>query len=197
MRVEFSQIFTSRHGTFSFAFVLALLGMAGWGIADPAGPKLVIQSAVYGDIASDKTTDVTAKLNALVKDGNLSVKVDADHFGDPAPKAAKKLKVGYTIDGIYHSKTVEEGELLDISTRLMISKAVYGDLPKGDSVDVTADIAAMVQHNRLSVRASNELFGDPASGHVKKLRVDYSFDGKPKSKTVPENATLTISEKGE
>ena len=161
------------------------------------GAKLVIQSAQYGDLANDKSADVTAKVVAAVKDDNLSINVGGNLFGDPAPNAPKKLKVGYTIDGIYHSKTVEEGDVLDISTRLIIRKAVYGDLPSGDSVDVTEDVAAMVRNNSLTVKAGNETFGDPAGGKVKKFRVDYSFDGKTKTKTVPENSTLAISEKGE
>jgi hypothetical protein len=165
--------------------------------ADAAAGKLVIQLAVYGDIANDKTVDVTRKVAEMVKDDNLWVIASSKTFGDPAPGAAKKLKVGYLIDGIYRSKIVNEGEALDISTRLVIRKAVYGDLKTGPSVDVTEEVAALVQKNSLSVHASNEMFGDPAQGKVKKLHVDYSFDGKEKSKTVSENATLTISGAGE
>ena len=40
-------------------------------------------------------------------------------------------------------------------------------------------------------------FGDPVEGTVKKLTVDYTFDGKEKSKTVNENETLTITDKGD
>src|SRR5437588_29456 len=80
--------------------------------------KLVIVSAVYGDLANEKTVDVTKKIAERVKDDNLSVAVIQEAFGDPAPGAAKKIKVGYTIDGLYRSKTVDQGEVLDISTRL-------------------------------------------------------------------------------
>jgi hypothetical protein len=165
--------------------------------AEAPAAKLVVQVAVYGDLANDKTVDVTRKVADMVKDNSLWVKASAGNFGDPAPNAAKKLKVGYTVDGVYRSKTVDEGEALDISTRLVIRKAVYGDLPKGQSADVTEDVAALVQKNSLSVKATNEAFGDPANGKVKKLRVDYTFDGKEKSKTVSENETLTIPAKGE
>ncbi|MCY2953766.1 MAG: DUF3395 domain-containing protein [Planctomycetota bacterium] len=79
----------------------------------------------------------------------------------------------------------------------MIVKAVYGDLPDGNKTDVTEEVAATVKDGALSVEATNDNFGDPAEGVVKKLRVDYTFDGKEKSKTVDENETLTISAKGE
>ena len=165
--------------------------------ADAPAAKLVVQAATFGDLDNDKTVDVTKKVAAMVKDDNVNVVASADNFGDPAPKAAKKLRVGYTIDGVYGSKTVNQGETLDISAKLLIRKAIYGDLPSGPSADVTDQVAAMVQKNRLSVTASNDLFGDAAEGRVKRLRVDYTFDGKDKSKTVGENGTLTISNKGE
>ncbi|MCY2950598.1 MAG: DUF3395 domain-containing protein, partial [Planctomycetota bacterium] len=78
-----------------------------------------------------------------------------------------------------------------------IKKAVYGDLPDGAKTDVTEKVAAMVKDGELSVEATNDNFGDPAEGIEKTLRVDYTFDGKEKSKTVNENETLTISAKGE
>ena len=178
-------------------FLFLLIGANLLQAADPPAAKLVIQSAIYGDLDNDKTADVKQKIENRVKDENLSVKVDASTFGDPAPNTPKKLKVGYTIDGVYHSKTVEEGQTLDISAKLLIRKAVYGDLAKGVTADVTEAVAAMVVKNSLNVQASNDNFGVPAGGVVKKLRVDYTFDGKDRSKTVGENATLAITNKGE
>ena len=81
--------------------------------------------------------------------------------------------------------------------RLVITKAVYGDLPDGGKIDVTKKIADLVKDNALSVAATNDNFTDPAEGVLKKLKVDYTFDGKEKSKTVDENETLAISDKGE
>jgi len=158
----------------------------------PAGGKLVIVSAVYGDLDNDKTADVTAKVAAMVKDNSLSVAATKENFGDPAP-GPKKLKVGYTIEGVYRSKTVDEGETLDISTRLVIVKAVYGDLAGGKTEDVTEQLADLVRKNKLTIKADNETFGDPAENVVKKLRVEYLFDGKRETKTVGENETLNIN----
>jgi hypothetical protein len=158
--------------------------------------KLAIVSATYGDLASGKTIDVTKKVADRVKDENLSLEVTKETFGDPAPGAANKLKVGYTIDGLYHTKTVDQGETLDISSRLIILRALYGDLPKGKSDDVTDQVADLVRKNTLTVKADNETFGDPAANVVKKLKVDYLFDGVKASKTIAENETLTISDKG-
>ena len=160
-------------------------------------PKLVITSAVYGDLANDKTIDVLKKVTAGVKDNNLNLKVNKETFTDPAPGAAKKLKVGYTLDGLYYTKTVDDGDECDISTRLFISKAFYGDLAGKKGDDVTDQVKKLVRKNSLSVKADNDTFGDPAPNVVKKLRVVYTFDGLRKSKIVGENDTLTISDKGD
>ena len=79
--------------------------------------------------------------------------------------------------------------------KLVIVKAYYGDLPDGAKTDVTEKVAAMVKDNALTVEATNENFGDPADGTVKKLKVDYTIDDKAKSKTVDEGQTLTLTAK--
>ena len=164
---------------------------------DSSAGKLVIVKAMYGDLDGDKTADVTAKVAAMVKDNSLSVEASAANFGDPARGSPKQLKVSYTLDGVYRSKTVDEGQTLDISTRLFIRKAVYGDSASGKTADVTEQVADLVRKNSLSVPAGNELFGgDPAPGVVKQLRVDYTFDGIDKTKTVREGQTLTITDQG-
>ena len=81
--------------------------------------------------------------------------------------------------------------------KLVIVKAEYGDLPDGAKTDVTKKVAEMVKQDALSVDATNENFGDPVEGTAKKLRVDYTFNGVKKSKTVDEGQTLTISNTGE
>ena len=76
---------------------------------------------------------------------------------------------------------------------VVIIKAEYGDLSAGLSANVTKKVAALVKAGTLAIEASNDNFGDPANGHVKKLRVDYSVNGAKASKTVPEQETLTIT----
>jgi len=167
---------------------------------DAAAGKLVVTKAFYGDLPDGQKTDVTEKVAAMVKDNKLSVEASNDNFGDPVEGTVKKLKVEYTVDGVAHSKTVNEGETLSISgkpARLVIRKAFYGDLPDGAKTDVTEKVADKVNDDHLSIEATNDNFGDPADGIVKKLKVDYTFDGKEQTKTVNENETLTISDKGE
>ena len=183
--------------------ILCLLMGIAWHPAQaadaPAG-KLVVTKAFYGDLPDGPKTDVTEKVAGMVKDDKLSVEATNDNFGDPAEGTAKKLKVEYTVDGVAHSKTVEENATLAITgkpSKIVILKAVYGDLPDGPKTDVTAKVADKVEGDSLSVGATNDNFGDPIEGTGKKLKVDYTFEGKQHSKTVDENETLTISDKGE
>ena len=168
--------------------------------APPSPAKLAIVKAVYGDLPNGDSADVTAKVAAMVKDNTLKVDASNDLFGDPAEGIIKKLRVDYTLDGVSGTKTVGEEDTLTLPAdekplvgKLVIVKAVYGDLGGMDTFDVTADVAAMVENNTLTVVASNDNFGDPAAEVYKRLRVDYTIDGVARRKTVGENRTLTIS----
>lgn len=78
--------------------------------------------------------------------------------------------------------------------RLVVVKAVYGDLTNPNSTsDVTEQVAGMVTNDMLTVAASNDNFGDPASGICKQLRVDFKIDGVAGAKSVFERGTLKIS----
>jgi hypothetical protein len=98
----------------------------------PAGKKLVIIKAVYGDL-TDTDVNVEVLLNAAIKDNKLNITVNnAALGGDPAPKLAKTLVVSYTVNGKPHAITMGEDETLalpdgpDGTGQLIITKAVYG-----------------------------------------------------------------------
>jgi HEAT repeat protein len=74
-----------------------------------------------------------------------------------------------------------------------IVKAEYGALPDGPSTDVTKQVASKLVGGLLSIEASNANFGDSAPGKVKKLRVDYTENGAPFSKTVNETEVLKLT----
>lgn len=169
-------------------------------------PKVEIRKAVYGvfTVEPPGAVDVTRQLQALVRDGTLTVRADNSIAGDPAVDIVKQLRVEYTANGKQLTKAIGEGETLRLPEAgeqpgtLEIRRAVYG-LPgfstepsPEPTVDVTAKLAAMVGPNGLSVVADNTLAGDPAPEIVKQMRVDYLLDGKPYSRTVAENETLEI-----
>jgi hypothetical protein len=180
--------------------VLAATSTASAPATPPPAPGLIVTRAVYGDLPDGGSIDVTEKVAALVAHNTLSVAASNDNFGDPASGIVKKLRVEYTLQGVANSRTVEENATLVIKSgpeHLIIRKAIYGDLPDGSSTDVTSKVAQAVADDALSIGASNDNFGDPAAGITKILRVDYTFDGKERSKTVHEGQTLTISNTGQ
>jgi hypothetical protein len=81
----------------------------------------------------------------------------------------------------------------DADKTLIITKAVYGDLPAGKQEDVTDKVKAMVKDNSLNCSVSNDNFDDPAQGTVKKLRVEYTMGGVAGAKIANEYETLTIA----
>jgi hypothetical protein len=78
------------------------------------------------------------------------------------------------------------------SLRLVVKSAVYGDFENNVLTNVTQMVADWVDKNTLKVEIPNDYFGDPANGIEKQLKVDYTFDGKEKSKTVKDGKTLKI-----
>jgi hypothetical protein len=79
------------------------------------------------------------------------------------------------------------------SGNVVIVKAQYGDLPDGTSADVTQKVAELVKAGALAVDATNANFGDPVNGVAKKLRIDYTVNGVPASKTVAEGEKVTFT----
>jgi hypothetical protein len=81
--------------------------------------------------------------------------------------------------------------------KLEIKHAFYESKAGGGSTEVTAKILDLIKEGKKSVVASNgELGGDPASGEVKQLRLDFTWDGKPETLTVDENDTLILPVNG-
>ena len=79
------------------------------------------------------------------------------------------------------------------AAKLKIKRAVYEAVDGGGSADVKAELVDLVRSGQYSIVAGNdELGGDPAPLHVKRLRVEYTLDGKPGTATVDEGATLTF-----
>lgn len=76
---------------------------------------------------------------------------------------------------------------------IVITKAIYGDREQTKVADVTKKAAALVKGGATSLEASNGNFGDPAPKIPKQLIVQYTADGVPVSKTVPEGESLTLS----
>jgi hypothetical protein len=88
---------------------------------------LVINRAIYG--AGRKMRDITAPLNAEVRDARLRLPVQNDTMGgDPARNRPKTLRVWYTFNGRQFQVTLNENEILDLPGR----EAQGGDRDRDD-----------------------------------------------------------------
>jgi len=76
--------------------------------------------------------------------------------------------------------------------KLVVVKAVWGARAGEQKVDVTQTVAGMVKGNALTLVASVEALGEPASGKSKELRIEWSRGGNSASRRILEGDTLTI-----
>jgi len=85
---------------------------------------IVIQKAAYGDLPGGASKDVTAKVAQMVQSGAMAIGASNANFGgDPAPNIVKQLRIDYTVNGVEHSKTVSEGQTLNL-TAMSIPPAI-------------------------------------------------------------------------
>jgi HEAT repeat protein len=76
---------------------------------------------------------------------------------------------------------------------VVIKNAVYGDLPDGQSKDVTLHVTKLVRSGNMSFQVSNRLFGDAAPGIPKSFCVTYTRNGVLMTQTVSENETILLT----
>ena len=175
-------------------FVIGLSAQTVWA----AEPKIEITSATYGVLTGGPHSDVKDLIARRIKEGQIRIEIANDLFGDPAPQQGKKLKVDYKVDGVEHSVTLPEGDLLLIPEPVLkgevqILKAEYGDLDTGTVYDVTDDVKSRLKDGVVEVEVNNDVFGDPASGVFKQLRVVYKIGDVELVKRTYEGGTLKIS----
>lgn len=89
-------------------------------------PALEIKKATYGKDA--QVADVTEAVRKAVVSGSLSLKAVNDLAnGDPAPNQVKELRIEFTLDGRDETRSVAEGETLQIG----VMQPWIVELPEG------------------------------------------------------------------
>jgi hypothetical protein len=100
-------------------------------IVAPPGKTLEIRQAIYGDVPIERdqpapgdtgtsgnatnTADVTQRIQALIKDDQLTVEVSNAGMGsDPAFGKVKRLTIDYAVGGQEHTLLVDEGKTLHL-----------------------------------------------------------------------------------
>ena len=163
--------------------------------------RLRVMRAQYG--ADFRYFDVTDRLNSLIQNDQLEMRIDNTSMGgDPAPDRPKRLSVVYLFDGAPYRAIVNEHGALELpdggtpiaqndSANLEILHATYG--AEGRRADVTSIVRAAANGNQLQFAVSNRaLGGDPAPGLHKNLRVIYRWDGMRYEAVAAEGTTLAL-----
>ena len=163
--------------------------------------RLRVMRAQYG--ADFRYFDVTDRLNSLVQNDQLEMRIDNGSMGgDPAPDRPKRLTAVYLFDGVPYRVIVDEHGALELpnggqpiaendSANLEILHATYG--AEGRRADVTSIVRAAANGNELQLAVSNgALGGDPAPGLHKNLRVIYRLNGTRYEAVAAEGTTLAL-----
>lgn len=163
--------------------------------------RLRVMRAQYG--ADFRYFDVTDRLNSLIQNDQLEMRIDnASMGGDPAPDRPKRLSVVYLFDGAPYRTIVNEHSALELpnggtpiaqndSATLEILHATYG--AEGRRADVTNIVRSAANGNQLQFAVSNgALGGDPAPGLHKNLRVIYRWNGMRYEAVAAEGTTLAL-----
>lgn len=87
----------------------------------------------------------------------------------------------------YRNKTLNIFEKL---TEFELLSVIYGTEQK--FIDVTEKLKQKIKNNKLTIRADNNIDGDPHFGQKKKLTIDFISFGKVYRVEIPENETRTL-----
>ncbi|GAA5125207.1 family 78 glycoside hydrolase catalytic domain [Luteolibacter yonseiensis] len=163
---------------------------------DPGLPTPVILKASYEPVQGGGGLDVTEQLTAKATSGGFSVEVGNEGFGnDPAYGKVKHLRVEYDIAGKKSVRFFPEKASMnfpqDLSPPPRILRASYEAADGVGSMDVTAKLAQLAEAGSFTLAVDNGSLGaDPAFNRVKKLRVEFSVNGQPVTKSFDENTRL-------
>jgi hypothetical protein len=122
------------------------------------------------------------------QDGRTTVRLDFE------PAGSVFVIFRHATDGADHVVAISGSFATEPASapRLEIQRAVYAADDGAGELDVTAKLSELARDGQV-IAANNDVLGrDPAYGHVKHLRVEYTFDGKPGIATADEGGTLTL-----
>lgn len=102
----------------------------------PTQAQVMLEDPFGSADSTHQQRDVTAVVRGLVQNNTLSVTASNALAGDPANNVHKQLRVTYSLDGVTHSRTVNEEETITLPGpgeapgALVITDAVYGVLDR-------------------------------------------------------------------
>jgi hypothetical protein len=161
-------------------------------------PPLRILSGYWGQL------DVTAILQANIRQRTLTIGASDATFGDGWPGVTKSLSVVYQYgDETPQLAIAEEGATLAIDYHGFVGRYTPPPDPRALNVlkasygraDVTSKVASLVRDDELQFTADNALFGDSWPQVPKSFTMAYSWGPTaPRHLMVPERASVRVSQ---
>ena len=104
------------------------------------------------------------------------------------------LKKRLSSEGDLEGALLVEDEIDRTEARFVIVKATWGSSRK--QTDVTEVLRKQIKDQKLKIKAGkgnmNQLLGNPDTGQIKTLTVEYIHNGKPKSKTFRQSTRVSL-----
>ncbi len=153
-----------------------------------------------GKIASGETTQIEYQGSALSSRQPCWWKVRAwDKSGTASAwSEAAHWEMGLLQPDDWQAKWIQAAPMAGDHVsqgKISILQAFFEATDGGGSKDVTGIVTALLNDNHLDVLVNNDAFGgDPAYGHVKRLRVSYTLDGVKHEASAGEDSTLSLPE---
>lgn len=151
-----------------------------------------------GKVVSDETSQIEYAGKSLFSRERCFWKVRVwDHAGKASAwSPAACWEMGLLDQTDWSAKWIAPAPATETTNaQLVIRRAVYGEIADGRVEDVTVILSNKVQRGHLKIAANNRtLGGDPANNSVKKLRVDYEYQGQSFNTEVEENQVLVLPE---
>lgn len=183
-----------------------LLGLLGGGLLPLAAQDFQVLKAEYG--AGMNWTDVTEKVQGLVRGNGVQFRVDGETLGDPMPGVQKTLRVRYSFRNRVRTENFKDLENVRLGNPgggglpgggfgrgLQIESARYGVGNRWN--DVTALLQNSIQNDGLRMQVTNATMGgDPAPANEKVLEVRYRYQGRSESVTIRENQPVELGAMG-
>jgi alpha-L-rhamnosidase len=148
-----------------------------------------------GRVKSDETSQIVYRGQPLVSREECFWKVRVwDRDGRASGwSAVARWRMGLLQKADWTAKWIVPASSEKSKDTLIIRRAIYEGVTGGGSLDVTEKVKNCVAQGRLNLLVNNQtLGGDPAYGIVKRLRIEYEYNGESATQSVNENQSLEI-----
>ena len=150
-----------------------------------------------GKVNSDKSSQIIYEGQPLVSREDCFWKVRAwDRNGRPgAWSSIAHWEMGLLAPADWKAQWISPSYSASAEKSLTIRHATYEAAETGKGADVTSTLRDQIQGGRLKLVVNNKTMRvDPAKDVVKRLRVEYEYNGKVLEDEVGENQTLVLPE---